>query len=153
MSSFNKVILLGRLTRDPELRVTRKGNTICKLGIAVSRKYKDMEGEMKEEVTFVDVDSFGKQAEVVAKFFTKGKPILVEGRLKFDQWETQTGEKRSKLGVVMEGFQFVGGKDEGGAYSGGPSVDGYESVTPPARGSAKAVATSANDDLDEDVPF
>ena len=113
MSSFNKVILLGNLTRDPELRVTASGLSICKLGLAVNRRFKAKDGEQKEEVTFVDVDSFGRQAETISKYFSKGKPILVEGRLKLDQWANQEGEKRSKMGVVLEQFQFVSGQGDG----------------------------------------
>lgn len=113
MSSYNKVILLGNLTRDPELRVTASGLSICKLGLAVNRRYKNKDGEQQEEVTFVDVDSFGRQAETISKYFSKGKPILVEGRLKLDQWETDSGEKRSKMGVVLEQFQFVSGQGDG----------------------------------------
>ena len=85
MSSFNKVILLGRLTRDPELRVTPNGNNICKFSIAVSRKFKAADGSLKEEVAFIDIDAFGRQAELVSKYFSKGKPIFMEGRLKLDQ--------------------------------------------------------------------
>lgn len=154
MSSFNKVILLGRLTRDPELRVTQNGNNICKFGLATSRKFKAGDGEMKEETTFVDVDAFGRPAELIAKFFTKGKPIFVEGRLRLDQWEGQNGEKRSKLSVVMEGFQFVGGsRDDDGQYS--DSSGGYEQASPPVRNNQAASKTNqaADEGFDEDVPF
>src|SRR4029077_13717398 len=110
MSSYNKVILMGNLTRDPEMRVTPTGLAICKFTVAVNRKFKMQSGEEREEVAFIDVDTFGKQAETISKYFTKGKPILVEGRLKQDKWEDKnTKEKRSKLMVVMETFGFVGG--------------------------------------------
>ena len=95
------------------MRVTANGLSICKLGLAVNRRYKNKDGEKQEEVTFVDVDSFGRQAETISKYFSKGKPILVEGRLKLDQWENQEGEKRSKMGVVLEQFQFISGQDDG----------------------------------------
>ena len=108
MSAFNKVILMGNLTRDPDLRVTPKGLSVCQFSLAVNSTYKDREGNPKEEVTFVDVDSFGKQADVIAKHMAKGRPLLVEGRLKQDTWEDKEGSKRSKLKVVLEGFQFVG---------------------------------------------
>ena len=112
MASFNKVILIGNLTRDPDTRTTATGLTIAKLGLAVSRVYSTKDGERKEEVTFVDIDCFGKQAEVITKYCTKGKPLMIEGRLKLDQWEAQDGTKRQKLGVVMESFQFLNdGKD------------------------------------------
>ena len=113
MASFNKVILMGNLTRDPEMRVTSGGLSICKIGLAVSRTYNTRDGERKEETTFVDIDAFSKQAEVIAKYLRKGSPLMVEGRLKLDQWETNEGQKRSKLGVILESFQFMGGpRDE-----------------------------------------
>jgi len=119
MASFNKVILAGNLTRDPELRYTPKGTAIARLGIACNRKWKSETGEMKEEVTFVDVDAFGKTAETIGQYLKKGRPILIEGRLRYDTWEDkQSGQKKSKLGVVLENFQFLdagGGRGEGAA--------------------------------------
>lgn len=154
MASFNKVILIGNLTRDPEMRVTPNGHTICKLGLAVSRAYSTRDGDRREETTFVDIDAFGKQAEVISKYMRKGRPIMVEGRLKLDQWESNDGQKRSKLGVILENFQFLGGRDEN---AGG---GGYEQSSPPQRSSAESVEPSATSDfsssddtLDEDVPF
>ena len=114
MSSFNRVILLGNLTRDPEMRYTQKGSAIAKVGLAVNRKWKSESGEQKEEVTFVDVDVFGRTAETVTQYMRKGSSILIEGRLKLDQWDDkQSGQKRSKLGVVAESVQFLGGKADG----------------------------------------
>jgi single-strand DNA-binding protein len=110
MASFNKVILMGNLTRDPELRVTPNGHTICKFGLAVNRTYSLQDGSQREETTFVDIDSFGRQAEVISKFLTKGRAVLIEGRLRLDTWETKTGDKRSKHVVVVENFQFVGSR-------------------------------------------
>ena len=152
MASFNKVILMGNLTRDPETRVTATGLTICKLSLAVSRVYSTKDGERKEETTFVDIDAFGRQAEVITKYFRKGKPILIEGRLKLDQWEGQDGQKRSKMGVVMETFQFVGSRDDGDSNGGGA----YDRSSPPAREGKPAAESnfnSSDDTLDEDVPF
>lgn len=154
MSYLNKVLLMGRLTRDPELRVSAGGLSICKFSIAVSRKYKGQDGEMKEEVAFIDVDAFGKQADVVSKYFVKGKAIFVEGRLKLDQWESD-GQKRSKLGVVLENFQFVGSKEEGSDTFG---ADNYEAVSPPQRAvkaGAKVAskADAADNDVEDDIPF
>src|SRR5882724_9114881 len=122
MANFNKVILAGNLTRDPEVRYTPKGTAIAKIGLAVNRTWKNEAGETKEEVTFVDVDSFGRQAEVIAQYFKKGRPILVEGRLKLDQWDDkQTGQKRSRLGVVLEGFSFLdSNRNEGAAPTEAP---------------------------------
>jgi len=110
MSSFNKVILMGNLTRDPELKYTPKGTAVAKFGLAVNRVWRTETGEKKEEVTFVDVDVFGKTAESVSQYMRKGSPLFLEGRLKLDSWEDkQTGQKRSKLGVVADKVQFLGG--------------------------------------------
>ena len=149
MASFNKVILMGNLTRDPEMRVTPNGHSICKLGLAVSRTFSTRDGERREETAFVDIDAFGKQAEVIAKYMRKGRPIMVEGRLKLDQWESNEGQKRSKLGVVLENFQFLGSRDD--------NQEGYESSSPPERGQSNTTGTipaDHNEDaLDQDVPF
>jgi single-strand DNA-binding protein len=151
MASFNKVILMGNLTRDPELRVTPNGNSICKLGLATSRVYSTRDGERREETTFVDIDAFGKQAEVISKYMRKGRPIMIEGRLKLDQWESD-GQKRSKLSVVLENFQFLGSREDN-ENSGG----GYEDSSPPRRESSSSSNPKNFEDdgdtLDEDVPF
>src|SRR2546423_12659066 len=108
MANFNKVILAGNLTRDPEMRYTPKGTAVTKIGMAINRTWKNEAGETKEEVTFVDVDAFGRTAEVIAQYLKKGRPILMEGRLRYETWEDkQTNQKRSKLGVVLENFQFI----------------------------------------------
>ena len=152
MASFNKVILAGNLTRDPELRYTPKGTAVARLGIACNRKWKSETGELKEEVTFVDVDAFGKTAETIGQYLKKGRPILIEGRLRYDTWEDkQTKQKRSKLGVVLENFQFLD--------SGGGRGDGTESApaTPrPAASAAPAASEPAEGDAPtegDDVPF
>jgi single-strand DNA-binding protein len=122
MASFNKVLLMGNLTRDPQLKYLPSSNTaVAEFGLACNRKYRTAQGEDREEVTFVDLTAFGKQAEVLNQYMTKGKPLFVEGRLKLDQWEDKNGGgKRSKLTVVIENFQFVGGRDSGsGEGSGG----------------------------------
>jgi single-strand DNA-binding protein len=125
MANLNKVMLMGNLTRDPQLKyLPNSQNAVVDFGIAVNRKYKLASGEDREEVTFVDVSSFGKQAEVINQYFTKGKPIFIEGRLKLDQWEDKNGGgKRSKLTVVIESFQFIGGRDGGGAGGGSGGYD------------------------------
>ncbi len=162
MASYNKVLLLGNLTRDPELRVTPKGTPVCQFGLAVNRQYKDESGQTREEVTFVDLEAWGKQAETIAKFLTKGRPLFVEGRLKFDQWDDKTsGQKRSKLKVVLENFQFLGGREggpgapgSGGLSAGGdePGMDQtVERHVPPPRAPGKPAAPTAS--IDEDVPF
>ena len=110
MANFNKVYLIGNLTRDPELRVTPKGTAICQFGLAVNRQFKDESGALRDDTTFVDIEAWGKQGETISKYCQKGRPLFVEGRLKLDQWEDKaSGQKRSKLKVVLEGFQFLGG--------------------------------------------
>ena len=111
MPSFNRVMLIGHLTRDPELRYTPGNAPVVNFGLAVNRKWKDRStGEQKEEVAFVDCACFGRTAEVVNQYMAKGRPLFVEGRLKFSQWETDDGQKRSKLSVVAEAVQFLGSK-------------------------------------------
>src|SRR3954467_3799646 len=122
MANFNKVILAGNLTRDPELRYTPKGVAITKFGLAINRTWKSETGETKEEVTFVDIDAFGRQAEVIAQYMKKGKPLLVEGRLRLDQWEDKnTHQKQSKLKVVLDGFSFIDSRGGGEGGGGGES--------------------------------
>jgi single-strand DNA-binding protein len=143
MASFNKVILVGNLTRDPELRYTPKGTAIAKIGVAVNRVWTTETGEKKEEVTFVDVDVFGRTAENVGQYMRKGRPILIEGRLRLDQWDDkQTGQKKSKLGVVAETVQFLGSA-QGGGEGGAPA---------PARRAAPAAAAPAAEPLEGDGP-
>jgi single-strand DNA-binding protein len=143
MNGFCKVILAGNLTRDPELRFTPGGTAICKFGLAVNRKWKDSQTtEMKEEVTFVDIDAFGRQAETISQYLKKGRPILLEGRLKTDSWtDKASGQKRSKLGVVLESFTFL---DSGG--------DRQEAG--PDRSTADVPLPKAAPDVDDSqVPF
>src|SRR5215213_1059550 len=129
MASFNKVLLMGNLTRDPQLKYLPSSNTaVAEFGLACNRKFRTAQGEDREEVTFVDVTAFGKQAEVLNQYMTKGKPIFIEGRLKYDTWEDkQGGGKRSKLTVVVENFQFVGGRDDAGGGGGGGGGGGNRS--------------------------
>jgi single-strand DNA-binding protein len=153
MANFNKVILAGNLTRDPELRYTPKGTAIAKFGLAINRTWKTETGETKEEVTFVDVDSFGRQAEVIAQYMKKGRPLLVEGRLRLDQWDDkQTGQKRSRLGVVLEGFSFL---DSGRADNAAPA-GARQAATPAAPAATEAPAAAepeAAQPEEDDVPF
>ena len=154
MASFNKVILVGNLTRDPELRYTPKGTAIAKIGLAVNRVWTNEAGEKKEEVTFVDVDVFGRTAENVGQYMRKGRPILVEGRLRLDQWDDkQTGQKRSRLGVVAESVQFLGspaGGGEGGAPAAAPRP--ARPAAAPAAPAAEPVEGDGPPESD-DVPF
>jgi single-strand DNA-binding protein len=165
MANLNRVLLIGNLTRDPELRVTPKGTAICQFGLAISRSFKDESGQTREEATFVDIEAWGKQGELIAKYCTKGRPLFVEGRLRFDQWEDKTTQqKRSKLKVVLENFQFLGGRDgaaPGGASAAGPGEDepSYEPAprspapAPRAPGGGRPAPAPQHDINDEDVPF
>ncbi len=151
MAAFNKVILIGNLTRDPDLRVTNTGLSICKLGLAVNRNYTTKEGDSKDETTYVDIDAFGKQAEILSKYMQKGKPLMIEGRLKLDQWESSDGQKRSKLGVVLENFQFIGGREE----SSSQSTNAYEDNAGRSSEANSNVnnANQSDESFDGDVPF
>jgi single-strand DNA-binding protein len=120
MASFNQVILMGNLTRDPQLKYLPSQTAVAEFGIACNRKFKGQNGEEREDVTFVDCSAFGKTGELINQYFTKGKPIFIQGRLKYDSWEDkQGGGKRSRLTVVVDNFQFIGGRDGGGAGGGG----------------------------------
>ena len=123
MASLNKVFLMGNLTRDPELRYTPTGLAVASFGIAVNRAWTAKSGEQKEEVCYVDINIFGRRAEVVGEYFSKGNPIFIEGRLQFNQWETKDGQKRSTLRVVADNFQFIGGLTKR-AEGAGPPVKG-----------------------------
>src|SRR5207302_2738987 len=115
MASFNKVILLGNLTRDPEVRYTPKGSAVCDLGLAVNRAYTLENGEKREEVTFVDVVLWARLAEIAGEYLKKGRPIFIEGRLQLDTWDDkQSGQKRSKLRVIGETMQLLGSRPSGG---------------------------------------
>lgn len=140
------------------MRVTPGGLSICKFGLAVTRVFTSKDGEKKEETAFIDIDAFGRQAETISKYLTKGRPIFVEGRLKFDQWESKEGEKRSKLGVILENFQFLNSRSDSeggsGASAGGSGGGSFEQNTPPPRTTQpQAAAPAADDGIDEDVPF
>jgi len=154
MASFNKVILVGNLTRDPELRYTPKGTAVAKIGLAVNRSWTTETGEKKEEVSFIDVDAFGRQAEVIGQYMKKGRPLLVEGRLKLDQWEDKnTHQKQSKLKVVLEGFTFLdsgGGRAEGGVPS-----EPRAKPAPAANSNTPSAPPAEPDEMppEDDVPF
>ena len=143
---------MGNLTRDPEVRYTSGGTAIAKLGMAINRTWTNKEGQKQEETTFVDVDAFGRQAEVIGQYLKKGRPVMIEGRLKLDQWDDkQTGAKRSKLGVVLEGFQFLDSRGEGGG--GGGEYSGGSSAPSSGGGGASAQGGGGNFTEDDDVPF
>ena len=152
MANFNTVILIGNLTRDPDLRYTPKGTAIAKIGLAVNRTWRTDTGETKEEVTFVDIDAFGKQAETLGQYMKKGRPIMIEGRLKLDTWEDkQTNQKRSRLGVIMESFQFLDfNKSAEGVPSGAPRNRPAQATAPEADASSPPDPMPPEED---DVPF
>lgn len=119
MASFNRVILAGNLTRDPQLKYLPSNTAVCEFGMAMNHKWRDKDGNQREDVCFVDVAFFGRAGEVINQYMGKGRPILVEGRLKLDQWTSQDGQKRSKLSVVGENFTFLGqGQGQGGGAGG-----------------------------------
>ncbi len=142
--SVNKVFLMGNLTRDIELKHTPSDQSVATIGLAVNRTYKSREGEKREETTFVDCEAWGRTAEVMSQYLTKGRPVFIEGRLKLDQWDDRdTGKKRSKLLVVIENFQFVDSR--GGGGGGQPA---------PAGAAAQQGGGSDHPPVDEsDIPF
>lgn len=142
MASANKVILIGNVTRDPEVRYTPKGTAVTDVGLAVNRNF-TVEGERREETTFVDVTVWGRQAEVVEQYVQKGKPLYIEGRLQLDTWEDKnSGEKRSRLRVVCENLQLLGGPPRDGGGGGAPSGGGDYSSAPAQSSSPAASAPS-----------
>ncbi len=147
MASFNKVILVGNLTRDPEVRYTPKGTAVTDIGLAVNRVYTTDNNEKREEVTFVDVTLWGRTAEIAGEYLKKGRPCLIEGRLQMDTWDDkQSGQKRSKLKVIGEALQLLGSRP-GGGDGGGEDRQSTRSTTAPPKGAAKS-------EPDEDeIPF
>lgn len=152
MASFNKVIIAGNLTRDPELRYTPKGTAVARITLAVNRTWKSESGESKEEVSFVDVDVWGRQAEVIGQYMKKGRPLLVEGRLKQDSWEDKnTKQKQTKLKVVLESFSFID-SNRSGEGEGAPAAP--RAPRPAAAPSAPAPESGDSEPPhDDDVPF
>ncbi len=167
MASFNKVMIIGNLTRDPEIKYTPKGTAIADIGLAVNRNYTTDSGEKREEVTFIDVTLWGRVAEIVGEYCKKGRPLFVEGRLQLDTWDDKaTGQKRSKLKVVGENIQLLGSR-EGGAAGGGGGEHGEgrsesrsegrpQQSRPAARPASPPPRPPADPDLDapeDDIPF
>ena len=154
MASFNRVILMGNLTRDPEIRYTSGGTAVTDIGLAVNDRRKGSDGQWVDETTFVDVTLWGRTAEVAGEYLSKGSPILVEGRLKLDTWQTNDGQKRSKLHVVCERMQMVGPRG-GGSGGGRPpqqSQNNAYSQQEPQEGAYGAPPTSGGAP-DDDIPF
>ena len=127
MASFNKVLLMGNLTRDPELRYTSGGSAVCNFSMAMNRKYTDKSGERRDETTYMRVTVWGKQGENCAQYLSKGRGVFVEGRLQSRSWETEDGQKRSAVDVVADTVQFLpgrGGNAGGGGFNDEPPMDG-----------------------------
>ena len=155
MASFNRVILLGNLTRDPELRYTGSGMAIAKFGLAVNDRRKNPNGEWVDEATFVDITLFGRQAEISGEYLTKGASCLVEGRLKLDAWETPDGQKRSKLVVIGDRMQLVGGRGGGGGSGGegAPRSSGARSSSYNQEAPAEEYDAPPSAPPGDDIPF
>ncbi|RKU13202.1 single-stranded DNA-binding protein [Candidatus Poribacteria bacterium] len=156
MASYNKVILMGNLTRDPEVKFLPSGTAVANFGLAMSERYTDRQsGEQKENVCFVDVEAWDRQAEIVGEYFKKGSPIFIEGALKFDSWEAEDGTKRNRLKVRLQRFQFVGRRDEDG--TGESYADAQPAAAPTQSESYQEApapeATDAPSATDDDIPF
>jgi single-strand DNA-binding protein len=153
MASFNKVILLGNLTRDPEVRYTPKGTAVTEIGMAVNRVYSAENGEKREETTFVDVTLWGRTAEIAGEYLKKGRPVLIEGRLQLDTWDDkQSGQKRSKLKVIGEGLQLIGSRPGGSSGSGGGG-DEEGAGAPRSNKSAPPPKAASPGPDDDEIPF
>jgi single-strand DNA-binding protein len=152
-ASLNKVLLMGNLTRDPEVKYTPKGTAVCDLGIAINDSYKAQDGTIKETVTFVDVEVWGRTAENCKQYLTKGRPVFVEGQLRLDQWETPQGEKKSRMKVRADRVQFLGGAP--GRTGGGEQRSSSTGDT--GRTAARPSSTVSEDapppPSDDDIPF
>ncbi len=160
MANFNKVILAGNLTRDPQLSYLPSNTPVCEFGMAINHKWRGQDGEMREDTCFVDLSIFGRQAETFNQYMSKGRSVLVEGRLKYEQWEGKDGTKRSRLRVVAERFQFLGGPGggQGGGQGGGRGETGRPDYTPaPAQqaGAPEGPPPPQDDPgpAGEDIPF
>jgi single-strand DNA-binding protein len=157
MASFNKVLLLGNLTRDPEVRYTPKGSAVADLGIAVNRQYTLETGEKREEVTFVDVTFWGRTAEVAGEYLKKGRSVFIEGRLQLDTWDDkQSGQKRSKLKVIGETMQMLGARAAGGGGGGGGD-EGDEATRSRTSSGSRSAPPPKNapppEPDDDEIPF
>lgn len=161
MANYNRVILIGNLTRDPELKYLPNNVAVCELGLAINHRWRDREGNQREEVCFVDVSVFGRAGETVNQYMAKGRPILIEGRLKYDTWTAQDGTKRSKHSVVAENFAFLsGGREGGGAEPGARSQAAQRNMGQngdhgggPQVPVTKAGPSAAASPGPEDIPF
>ena len=151
MASYNKIILVGNLTRDPALSYLPSQTPVCEIGLAVNNKWRDKEGQQREDVCFIDCRCFGKQAETLNQYMSKGRQLLVEGRLELDQWETPDGQKRSKHRVWVQSFQFL---DSGQGRATGGGGGGYQQPAPPTSSAPPQPPQPPMDEPGgEDIPF
>ena len=160
MANVNKGMLLGNITRDLEVRYTPKGTAVCDLGMAVNRIRTGDNGERIEEVTYVDVTLWGRQAELAGQYLSKGRSVFIEGRLQLDQWDDkQTGQKRSRLRVVGENMQFIGGQGGSGSNQSGSGAPRQQAApsdqqqSPPQSDQGGAAAAESFDNDEDDIPF
>ncbi|HET9524095.1 MAG TPA: single-stranded DNA-binding protein [Terrimicrobiaceae bacterium] len=152
MASLNKVMLIGNVTRDPEIKYTPKGSAVADVGLAINRTYTNQGGEKVEEVTYVDVELWGRLAEIANEYAKKGRSIFVEGRLRIDSWEDkQSGQKRNRLKVVGEGMQLLGSRPGGSSGGGGADFEGETAPSKPSRSAATRPVQS--EPADDDIPF
>jgi len=156
MANVNKVILIGNVTRDPEVKFTSKGSAVTDIGLAINRNYTLDNGEKREETTFVDVELWGRLAEIAGEYAKKGRPLYVEGRLRMDTWEDKaSGQKRSRMKVVGENLQLLGGRTEGGGgrpSSGGGEHESHEAPAP-RRTAPPPSRPAPSSEPDDDIPF
>jgi single-strand DNA-binding protein len=162
MANLNKVFLMGNLTRDPELRYTPSGAAVCQFGMAINRVYKTGSGEQKEEVCFVDVVMWGQRGVALSEYFTKGRPIFIEGRLQYESWESPQG-RRNRLRVVAENWEFIGGRGGGGGDDRPPSERSQRpqrapqqqrtESAPPAQEEAPEPQEETYDVGEDEIPF
>ena len=151
---MNKVILLGNLTRDPELKFLQNGTAVCNFGLAVNERWNDAEtGEQKENVHFVEVEAWGRQAEVVNEYFVKGSQMLLEGSLKFEQWDAEDSTKRSRLKVRLQRFNFIGKREDNGNGNGNGNSNGSRNTRNATPTQTAAPAPTTSDATDDDIPF
>jgi single-strand DNA-binding protein len=154
MANLNKVLLMGNLTRDPEVKYTPKGTAVCDLGIAINDSYKAQDGTIKETVTYVEIEVWGRTAENCKQYLTKGRGVFIEGQLRLDQWETPQGEKKSKMKVRADRVQFLGG---GPGRTGGGGEQRSSSTGDTGRAAARPSSTVSEDapppPSDDDIPF
>jgi single-strand DNA-binding protein len=154
MPNLNKVMLIGNLTRDPEIKYTPKGTAVADLGLAINRVYSSDQGEKREETTFVDVELWGRQAEIAGEYLKKGRPVYIEGRLKLDTWDDkETGQKRSKMRVVGETLQLLGSRDSDGDGGSRPSRESNQQQRPPRKPRERQQQDTNGDGVEDDVPF